>query len=105
MNTSTISTSIELVVIVIIIVFILLIITWMVGRALFERQVVKSGSCPKCGGTSFHRIHRKAFDRIFGMGLVIRRYQCDNQACKWNGLRHSHAHSHHHSQANENLSP
>jgi hypothetical protein len=104
MNPST-TNSIEITAIAIIIVLLLLVIAWMGGRRLFEQQIVKGSLCPKCGGTSFHRIHRTLFDRIFGVSLAVGRYRCGKQDCKWTGLRHSHSHSHHHSQANENLSP
>jgi len=94
----TYSTGTELLVLRAIIPLLLLIIAWFVGRAWFKRQVQPGEACPKCGKTSFHRIHRTLLDRILGVGLPARRYRCDNTLCRWNGLR-IHQHSAHHSQA------
>jgi len=89
----------ELIVLRTAIPILLLIIAWFIGRSWFRHQVLKGDSCPKCGKTSFHRIHRTLLDRILGVSLPARRYRCDNPLCRWNGLRNRtpsthHSHSH-----------
>lgn len=42
--------------------------------------------CPECG-SELHRIHRHTLDRIIGVYVPVRRYQCKNHDCRWRGLR------------------
>jgi LysM repeat protein len=70
-----------------IIVVVLLVIAFIIGRIFLLQRVVKGSQCPKCGSNSFYHIHRTLFDRIFGFGLEVRRYQCENPDCEWVGLR------------------
>ncbi len=100
MNTLLHPTSTLVFILLALILVLLLIIAWFVGRAWFKRQVITSDQCPKCGKTSFHQIHRTLFDRILGVGLLARRYRCDNLLCRWSGLRiYQHSPHHHHSHA------
>ena len=97
MNTPLHTNSTEVLILLIIIFFLLLIIAWFMGRTWFKRQVLTDDRCPKCGKTSFHRIHRTYLDRILGVGLPARRYRCDTPLCRWSGLRiHQHTHHHNH---------
>jgi len=89
------SASTELLVLRAIVPVLLLIIAWFVGRSWFKHQVITVDACPKCGKTSFHRIHRTILDRILGVSLPARRYRCDNLLCRWSGLRVSQHTSHH----------
>lgn len=47
-------------------------------------------TCPRCGGTT-DLIHRRRLDRIVSAIREVRRYQCRNPACRWEGLLPSHA--------------
>jgi hypothetical protein len=97
MNLFTYSAADELLVLRATIPVLLLIIAWFFGRSWYKRQVKTGEVCPKCGKTSFHRIHRTLLDRILGVSLPARRYRCDNLLCRWSGLRvyqHTSRHNH-----------
>jgi hypothetical protein len=95
MNVFSYSVGTELLVLRATIPILLLIISWFVGRAWFKRQVKPGVACPKCGKTSFHRVHRTFLDRLLGVNLPARRYRCDNSLCGWTGLRERQFTSHH----------
>ena len=43
-------------------------------------------ACPRCGD-GLHRVHRRAADRLVGLFVPVRRYECKNSDCGWTGLR------------------
>lgn len=55
-----------------------------------------SPTCPKCG-SDLARIRRTSFDRFLSASFLpdARRYQCRNQACDWQGLKHIQRTGHH----------
>ena len=60
-----------------------------------------SPTCPKCG-SDLARIRRTSFDRFLSASFLpgARRYQCRNQSCDWQGLKHIQRTGHHrHSQS------
>ena len=60
---------------------------WWYGRRRLNRRAITAEQCPRCGQDKWHRIHRSLPDHIFGIGLKVRRYQCANPTCHWEGLR------------------
>ena len=60
---------------------------WWWGRRRLIQTVVRGANCPNCGRHQWHRVHRRLSDRVFGVGLGVRRYQCANPECLWEGLR------------------
>jgi ribosomal protein L32 len=47
---------------------------------------LQTRECPRCGG-ELHRIHRHTADRLLSLYVPVRRYQCKNDGCRWQGLR------------------
>ncbi len=41
--------------------------------------------CPRCGSTKIHRVHRRAWERVAGKIVPMRRYRCS--VCRWRGMR------------------
>lgn len=74
----------------------LAIIAWRVHVRLMDSPRLSADACPSCGG-ELHRIHRNSFDYLLGSlsGAPLRRYQCSNASCGWQGLRRRRAHHHH----------
>jgi len=60
---------------------------WGYGRRQLLERAVPTDKCPRCGQDKWHRIHRSLPDYFFGVGLKLRRFQCANEACHWEGLR------------------
>jgi hypothetical protein len=46
----------------------------------------RTRECPRCGG-ELHRIRRHGADRLVNLYVPVRRYQCKNRDCRWQGLR------------------
>jgi hypothetical protein len=48
----------------------------------------RASECPRCGGR-LQRIHRNFIDRLLARTLMpeARRYQCEDDNCRWSGLR------------------
>jgi hypothetical protein len=61
-------------------------------RLNYNRHIVRSEFCPKCGGSKFHRVRRRTVDRLLGFGLETRRFRCSNPNCKWEGMRQYYPH-------------
>jgi len=85
--------SIKYVIYIVTIIIILLIVVWILGRAWMKKQIVYDQYCPDCHGEQFHRVHRRYYERIFGVGIAFRRVRCANPNCFWEGLRGGHKHS------------
>lgn len=50
--------------------------------------------CPICGGY-LERIRRRRLDRLLSLFVEVRRYQCQNHRCQWEGtLRVNQKHQH-----------
>jgi|WetSurMetagenome_2_1015567.scaffolds.fasta_scaffold238237_1 hypothetical protein len=60
---------------------------WELARYSLIRKVAKDHTCPKCHGENFYRVHRHYYERVFGVGMHIRRYHCSDPKCDWEGLR------------------
>ena len=60
---------------------------YFISRYMYSQQIYHSDFCPICGGSKFHRVHRRTIDRVFGIGLDTRRYRCTNPICQWEGMR------------------
>jgi len=56
-------------------------------RLEYNRHIQRSEFCPKCGGSKFHRVHRRTIDRLLGIGLETRRFRCATPNCNWEGMR------------------
>ncbi len=67
--------------------FVLLVGTFLLLRMQYGLRIQRSDFCPKCGGSKFHRIHRRTVDRLLGIGLGTRRFRCANPNCRWEGMR------------------
>lgn len=61
-------------------------VVWRVRWRLMNSPRLTEMRCPECGN-DLHRIHRRARDRIVGLLVPVRRYQCRNASCGWRGLR------------------
>lgn len=60
---------------------------WAYGQRVVRRRAAHGETCPRCGQSKLHRIHRTLPDHLFGLGLRVRRYRCLNPDCRWEGLR------------------
>jgi predicted RNA-binding Zn-ribbon protein involved in translation (DUF1610 family) len=74
----------------------LAIIAWRELARLANSAPLSADACPSCGG-DLYRIHRSSSDRLLGSlsGIPLRRYQCSNETCGWQGLRLRREHHHH----------
>ena len=63
------------------------ILAWQLRLRLAESPHLFSTTCPACGG-ELHRVHRSSLDHLAGRlsGLPLRRYQCSDRSCGWQGL-------------------
>jgi hypothetical protein len=61
---------------------------WRVLARMADSVSLPADVCPSCGG-DLHRIHRSSFDHLLGniSGVPLRRYQCNDETCGWQGLR------------------
>lgn len=65
---------------------VLLISLWRVRWRIIRNERFWSDSCPKCGRSGLHRIHRRLFGRVLEiLGFPVARYRCNH--CRWRGLR------------------
>lgn len=53
---------------------------------------LQTRACPRCG-SGLHRIHRRTADRLISLYVPVRRYECKNDDCRWQGLRVKAGHS------------
>lgn len=44
-----------------------------------------SVSCPHCGQPMLKRIRRRTVDRLLGLFVTLRRFQCCASRCQWEG--------------------
>ena len=74
----------------------LAIIVWRERAQLVDSPRLSADTCPSCGG-ELYRIHRNSFDYLLCnlSGVPLRRYQCSNESCGWQGLRRRREHHHH----------
>lgn len=61
-------------------------VIWRVRHRLLTVPRFSELQCPQCGG-ELTRIHRHSSDRALGWFVPLRRYQCKNSECTWQGLR------------------
>jgi hypothetical protein len=61
-------------------------VIWRVRHRLLTLPRFADTQCPRCG-SQLARIHRRWADRVFGLFVPVRRYQCKNPECDWRGLR------------------
>ena len=69
-------------------------LAWWERARLANSKRLSADACPSCGG-ELYRIHRSSFDRLAGnlSGIPLRRYQCADRSCGWQGLlRHRERH-------------
>lgn len=59
---------------------------WRIRRRLMTQPRFTSLKCPRCG-SEVHRVHRAWHDRLLDLYVPVRRYQCEDQECRWRGLR------------------
>lgn len=78
--------SIYIVIIAVCILFML----WEMVRFWLRRSISRDNTCPKCHGEKFYRVHRRYYERVFGVGMNLRRYHCADPDCNWEGLRKYH---------------
>lgn len=53
---------------------------------LLRNPALTTVRCPWCSG-HIHRVHRHAVDRLISLYVPVRRYSCENDQCRWHGLR------------------
>jgi hypothetical protein len=70
----------------ILILIVLGLVVWRTRWRLMNMPRFSSQECPRCGG-ELHRIRRRGRDRLLSVYLPVRRYQCKNRDCDWQGLR------------------
>jgi hypothetical protein len=61
-------------------------VVWRVRHRLLTMPRFSDLHCPQCGG-ELTRMHRRWSDRVLGWFVPLRRYQCRNHDCAWQGLR------------------
>lgn len=61
---------------------------WLWGRLSLLRRLMSGMTCPQCGEHQWQRVHRHLSDRVFGVGLGIKRFRC--LECRWEGLHRTH---------------
>jgi predicted RNA-binding Zn-ribbon protein involved in translation (DUF1610 family) len=65
---------------------VLLVSYWRLRWRIIHTERYWSITCPECGFSELHRIHRRLRGRLVQlMGFPVARYQCSN--CGWRGLR------------------
>jgi hypothetical protein len=70
----------------VLILIVLGLIVWRTRWRLMTLPSLTAQECPHCGG-ELHRIHRRGLDRLVSLYVPVRRYQCRNRDCHWQGLR------------------
>jgi len=61
-------------------------ILWRGRRRLMTQYRFTALKCPRCG-SELHRVHRVWHDRLLDLYVPVRRYQCEDDECRWRGLR------------------
>jgi len=61
-------------------------VVWRVRHRLLTLPRFSDVQCPRCG-SELTRIHRHRLDRLLGVFVPLRRYQCKDSECAWRGLR------------------
>jgi hypothetical protein len=72
----------------IILLVVIVVALWRTRWRLMRLPRLAAQECPRCG-SELHRIHRRFRDRLLGLFLPVRRYQCKNRDCRWHGLQTS----------------
>lgn len=68
------------------ILIVLVLFAWRLRWRVMRLPGLTSQECPRCGG-ELHRIHRHGLDRLLSLYIPVRRYQCKEHGCHWQGLR------------------
>ena len=42
-------------------------------------------ACPDCGQHKLQNIRRRSVDRFLGLFVTLRRFECHNARCRWEG--------------------
>jgi uncharacterized integral membrane protein len=61
-------------------------IAWRIRWRLMTLPRLRTTVCPRCG-SDLHRIKRRRVDRWLSLYVPVRRYQCRDHDCQWQGLR------------------
>ena len=61
-------------------------VIWRTRTRLLSEPRFTTIKCPHCG-SGLHRIHRRSRDRLINLFVPVRRYQCKDRDCRWDGLR------------------
>lgn len=69
----------------------LMVVIWRTRWRLMTMPRFTASKCPKCG-SDLRRIHRRGIDRLLGLFVPTRRYQCKNAQCDWQGVRIKRSH-------------
>lgn len=72
---------------------VLVIFVWRALARLVDSASLPADACPSCGG-DLRRIHRSSLDHLLARisGTPLRRYQCSDETCGWQGLRRRREH-------------